>query len=52
MLASGTSSSVALGVVGVDGGEGEAPVITSMMVVWRLVGHGSRTGEFPEPCSL
>ncbi len=38
--------------VGVEGGEGGAPVITSTMLVWRLVGHGSRRAALAGPYNL
>ena len=54
-LASGDSSSwetAEEGVVGVGGGEGVAPVSTSRMLVWRLMGQGSRTATLADPWSL
>ena len=41
-----------VGDVGVGGGEGVAPVTTSRMLVWRFVGHASRTAELADPWSL
>ncbi len=46
------AAAASLGEVGVEGGEGGAPVITSTMLVCRLAGHGSSKIALPDPYSL